>query len=730
MFSAKLQPPRLQAHLIDRRRALGPIVPDPPSVTFVQAPAGWGKTTMVAQWCESLGHTAVAWVSFDKGDDEPIAFWQYVTAAIDAAYPGSLRRTIAALSERSPTFGSSELNTLVGELSDLEQPLVVDIDDLHHIEDTECIDMLRVALARLTGRIRFVLISRGKPPPGISRLTARGGAHATTSDLGFSERETSALLQEVGAVPSAELTALIQDHTDGWPIAVYLAAIHIARGGETRGLASMGLLEAFLKDEILGGLPEGDREFLLRSSVVDVLDASLAEALTGDPDAGTVLVRLDESSLLVAPIGSSGGTYRLHHVLRTLLRKELAHDPHLLERQHRLATLWYLGHGDAPRAIDHSFGAGDQQWTASLLSEHWYELVMSGRVESVWQWIERLGEDSLVDHPFVVLAAAWTASFRGDGRAARRLASLSKSLVDDSPPPDGTASYASARALMLAALGIDGVTASVHHAETALQLEPEMSPRHVTALGLAGTAALAEGNDEKGRRLLEQAIETSSRPDAILTYCMGQLALADVRRSDWDGAERWSSDGVELISTLGLGHLISSGAALSSSAMVAAHQGRSGSAKALLNRLGPLLARATDAVPYDACQLHAAAAETYLALGSSSAASAHADIASTYLKALGDGGVLEQQLRELDHRLDAPSAPTVPLKDALSERELEVLRLLVTDLSIRDIGDRLYVSRNTVKSHIGRLYRKLNVSSRSAAVARAHSEGVIGDSTD
>jgi LuxR family maltose regulon positive regulatory protein len=56
--------------------------------------------------------------------------------------------------------------------------------------------------------------------------------------------------------------------------------------------------------------------------------------------------------------------------------------------------------------------------------------------------------------------------------------------------------------------------------------------------------------------------------------------------------------------------------------------------------------------------------------------------------------------------------------DELSERELGVLRLLASDLTQREIGNELFLSLNTVKSHTRSIFRKLGVSGRAAAVAR------------
>ena len=66
-----------------------------------------------------------------------------------------------------------------------------------------------------------------------------------------------------------------------------------------------------------------------------------------------------------------------------------------------------------------------------------------------------------------------------------------------------------------------------------------------------------------------------------------------------------------------------------------------------------------------------------------------------------------------------PPPPADPFHDAVSDAEARILRLLSTDLTLRRIGDRLYLSVGTMKSHTPALYRTLDVSSRAEAVERA-----------
>jgi LuxR family maltose regulon positive regulatory protein len=86
-----------------------------------------------------------------------------------------------------------------------------------------------------------------------------------------------------------------------------------------------------------------------------------------------------------------------------------------------------------------------------------------------------------------------------------------------------------------------------------------------------------------------------------------------------------------------------------------------------------------------------------------------------------DAGVMPDLIARAERRLRVqPSQATrTPYDEELSTRELAVLRLLMTDLNQREIGDALYVSFNTVKTHVKSIYRKLGVDTRPGAVSRA-----------
>jgi LuxR family maltose regulon positive regulatory protein len=266
------------------------------------------------------------------------------------------------------------------------------------------------------------------------------------------------------------------------------------------------------------------------------------------------------------------------------------------------------------------------------------------------------------------------------------------------------------------------------HAELAYRLEPLGSPWRPTAAAMAGVTRFGLGRYEDARVALAEAAQTPAVEDGLATYACGQLALLEMFEGNWEEGSRQADLACAQIEESDLSNLLTSGAAQVAAAAAAAHVGNHGLASQRLRSLAPIQKVLSDAIPFDAFQINLIAAETYLLLGDYSAASVHARTASSRLEAFGDAGIFEERFTEVqkavtseDETADAPGTEPEPLTD----RELQALALLQSDLSLRDIGSKLFVSRNTVKSHVASVYRKLGVTSRTAAIERARQLDLI-----
>jgi LuxR family maltose regulon positive regulatory protein len=348
--------------------------------------------------------------------------------------------------------------------------------------------------------------------------------------------------------------------------------------------------------------------------------------------------------------------------------------------------------------------------------------MLSGRLATLREWIDRIPEDVLLAYPPMLVASAWISAFAGDVTATHRFALSARQASFDGSMVDGSTSYVSAVAMLQAGLGHKGMKDANAHAELALRLEPKESPWRPLTAGLAGVTRFGLGQYEDARRALGEAARSPAGSAGESTYARGQLALLEMHEGRWDEGSRHAEVACTLIEEANLGNLLSSGAAIVASAAAAAHVGDRGLALQRLRSLAPVQKVLSDAIPFDAFQIHLITAETYLLLGDHGAASIHARSATSRLEHFGDAGIFEERLAQVQVTLGSSSDgvdahQTEP--NVLTDRELQILAMLQSDLTLRDIGSELYVSRNTAKSHVASVYRKLGVTSRTAAVARA-----------
>ncbi|HJZ00862.1 MAG TPA: AAA family ATPase, partial [Streptosporangiaceae bacterium] len=347
-------------------------------LVLVCAPAGFGKTALVADWLRSCGRP-VAWLSLDVGDNDPVRFWRHVVAALDRARPGIGER-VAPLPGPLPSSFEGLVTVLINELAALsgENEIVLVLDDYHLVDARQVHVSLAFLLEHLPPGLHLVLASRSDPPLPLARLRARGQlAELRTGDLRFTAEEGAALLRESagGALPGAAVAALVA-RTEGWAAGLQLAALSLRGRSDIAGFVaafsgSHRFILDYLTEEVLDGQPEQVREFLLETSVLERLSGGLCDAVTGRDDGQAMLEQVEQAGLFLMPLDEVRGWWRYHRLFADLLRARLQQQrPGRVAVLHRAAAAWYEEHGLADDAVGHALGAGDTAWAARLIEQH------------------------------------------------------------------------------------------------------------------------------------------------------------------------------------------------------------------------------------------------------------------------------------------------------------------------------------------------------------------------
>jgi LuxR family transcriptional regulator, maltose regulon positive regulatory protein len=390
------------------------------ALTLVCAPAGFGKTALLAHWARGL-QQPVAWLSLDGGDNDPARFWRYVGTAMDGVRPGVVGRvdTLLRAAPQPPLEGV--VTVLVNALVDLPDEAVLVLDDYHLIDSPPIHESLGLLLERLPPPLRLVLASRGDPPLALARLRARGQlVELRAEDLRFTPEESAALLGEATGqeLPPASLAAL-QTRTEGWAAGLQLASLSLRGRADPAGfLASFSGSHRFVLDylaeEVLDGQAEHLRTFLLETSVLARLSGPLCDSVTGRSDSQELLEQVERANLFLVPLDEVRGWWRYHHLFADLLRARMERErPERLQALHRNAASWCEGHGLVDDAIGHAVAAGDPRWAARLVERNAEALLQRGEGATVHRWLQALPAELVRARPHLSLAKAIAALVEG-----------------------------------------------------------------------------------------------------------------------------------------------------------------------------------------------------------------------------------------------------------------------------------------------------------------------------
>jgi len=674
-------------------------------VVLLAAGAGFGKTTLLAQWAERDGRP-FAWVSLDAADDDPAALLADVTEALGAAG----RRGSAAVTAAS-------------------RPFVLVLDDLHVLRAPESLALVSELADRLPAGSQLAIAGRCEPALPLARWCVRGDLlRIGAEQLAMGPAEAGDLLGADLDVPAGELDALVR-RTEGWAAGLRMAGIRLreqrAAGRAGPGFAGHDRLVAdYLRDEVLGPLgPEATR-FLVDTSPLDRLSGPLCDAVLGRRGSAATLRSLERSNLFVRPVDGAAGWYRCHPLLSDMLRVELhLHDPALEVELHRRASRWHEAAGDPAEAIRHARAAGDAARVGDLVWAGLLPRLWRGERGAIEGWLADLDEAAIAAHPALALAAAWCRLERGDVPGCRRWAAIAEGAAGG-PLPGGPASPAAAAAILRAHAAEDGLARMAEDAARGSAGDAAGSWCGLCAL-LEGTARRLLGDHEGARARLTTAEHLSTGAPSPRVRALAQLAALAADEGDWDGAGAL----VARARAAGARHRLDGDASaieLSAvSALVEARLGRPAEAASDARRCLRLLASAQHVPPWLAVDARVLLARASLLVGDAGASRARLREARPAAAGMPDAGTLPVRLAETWRKAEAFPRAGVLAPTALSRAELRVLRLLPTHLTYREIGERLHVSQCTVKSQALSAFRKLDVSSRSQVVERAGALGLL-----
>ena len=732
LIETKLLPPRGRSQLVPRPRLLRALDGfSSTALTLVDAPVGFGKTVLAQSWGAQT-NTAIAWVSIDPADDDPVRLWTYVATAVDRVRPGLGRGALTQL--RSVDVpAETVVDALVNSIAAFGQPLALVLDDLHALKSDACFNSFEHAVEQLPAQARIVATTRSDPPIALGRLRARGAlGEIRAGDLAFTFDEARELVVERERIALADddLEMLV-DRTEGWPAGLYLAAMWLRtledpRSGVRDFHGDHRHVADYLTGEVLDTLDYETRDFLLRTSVLGRFNGALCDAVLDRTGSARLIADLEHSNLFLIGLDPQGEWFRYHHLFGELLQLELTlEDPSAAAALHRGASAWCRAQGLIEEALQHAHAAGDEDMVAGMLVDHHQEFLRSARQATLVRWVSRLPTQLVLDHSVLAPAAALGAAMLGEESGERRRL-LSLAELARAERPDDWTPYHEVGLGLARAVAVDGDLPQVLElARRTAVIARGNDEVAVAALANLGLLLFLCGDQAEARVAAQEAVdrpEAPARPHGFV-YALSTLSLVDAEVGNSRDAESNARKAVAVATAAGIGETGTGGLARVALARAFIVSGRLQEAEKEAV-LGERLRRHSEP---EASHVYASLvlAEIRAKRGQLSRASAELASATEAMETFHDPGELRKVALRVSGVIEEIRAASGTLEELPTEAELSVLRLLASDLSQREIGAVLFLSMNTVKTHARALYRKLGVSSREEAVARATALGLL-----
>lgn len=512
-------------------------------VVLVSAPAGFGKTTCILEWLQTLPDRPVSWFSIDTEDDDPLRFYSYLMAALQKVKP-ELGCEIEAMlrSGQSPTSDGFS-TALINEIQELNQDLILVLDDFHDIQDPAILQMIEKLVNNMPACLTLVLISREDPALSLARLRANSQlTEIRAEDLRFSIDETRSFLNELMKL---NLTPhdldLLEDRTEGWVVGLQLAALSMRdRDNPSAFIASLSgsqrYILNYLTEEVLDRQPDEVQQFLLQISILERFNGEVCDAVTGRSDGRALLERLYQDNLFIIPLDDSLSWYRYHHLFADLLRDRFtALYKGRKAEYHVRASQWFLRAGLPLDAIQQALTGQDYDLALQQLESHSLELLIQGHSKTIETFLRAIPAEWSSHGYRTNLAFAWMYLLRGDFQKAfpyyERLKISLSDFDDDRQPLSNSiqAEWLALQAMLTAGQG--SPQAGLELANQALKIVPENDGYVRSLIYMSLVGAYQQMDDYQSafdayQQLIHHARLVDNFNSEILGYAgLGQLTL-------------------------------------------------------------------------------------------------------------------------------------------------------------------------------------------------------------
>jgi LuxR family transcriptional regulator, maltose regulon positive regulatory protein len=543
LLSTKLYIPPPRADGVSRQRLTEKMqigLSQPGSLILLSGPAGFGKTTLLSQFTNQI-KGPVAWVSLDESDNDPIRFWSYVVKVCQSgrAELGESALGLLLSSQQLPV--ETVPSILINDLTGLDCELVLVLDDYHVIHNEAIHTAFTFLLEHQPGKLHIVVSTRVDPPWPLARFRVRNQlVEVRAQDLRFTTEETTSFLNRMmGLDLTIDDVAALEDRTEGWVAGLQLAALSMKGRSDITGFikaftGSHVYIAEYLAEEVLKRQPKDIQEFLLKTSLLERLNAGLCEAVTGCEDGQSVLMALKRANLFLLPLDDEQQWYRYHHLFADLLvfRLKQTLPASEIQKLHCLASYWLAQNDLLDEAIHHALMGQDHERASLLVEQVARTMMFTGRVNDLRNWLEALPGAAFDTHLYLKIYRIWIDLLQGKMDLSELALQKMETMLRSLPPSlENDTLFKEMIVILSHWVALAGNTSrAIHLSQEALGFLPEgdlaSRARVFSALAIAyGTEGDVEKADAAFRECLRLAQASKNYTLAAHTMMRGGIWL-------------------------------------------------------------------------------------------------------------------------------------------------------------------------------------------------------------
>jgi len=513
-------------------------------LTLISASAGFGKTTLVREWIVNCGRP-IAWLSLDEGDNDPVRFISYLIAALQAIKPGIGEGLLTALQSHQPPSAEAILTALLNEITTIPDNFILVLDDYHIIDSKPVENAFTFLLDHLPAQMHLVITTREDPHLPLARLRARGElTELRVADLRFTPPEAAEFLNlMMGLNLSDEDVAALEARTEGWIVGLQLAALSMQGHKDPTDFiksftGSHHFILDYLMEEVLGQLPENIQTFLLRTSILNRMCASLCDALL--PDSSTsgqeTLEHLEHANLFIIPLDNERRWYRYHHLFAELLRQRLKQQqPDSVTELHIRASEWHEKNGFLVEAFQHAATANDIERAERLIESREMPLHFHSVSKVILDWLASLPTTILDARPLLWIRSATLALMAGQTTGLEEKLLAAERVLHNAELDEKTRDLIGQIACARATLALTRYEPDVMltQARRALEyLHPDNLSFRFTANWALASASILRGDRATAAQASKEGISISQKSGDIFSTILATTNLGRVQESE------------------------------------------------------------------------------------------------------------------------------------------------------------------------------------------------------